>query len=296
MTRVPAPDGPITRRGRWVAAVLAVLLTTALTALPAHAAGYRFWGYYEQVEGAWAFHDEGPAATVPEDGAVEGWRFALAEDGDTRFPRDTPSHADVCGGAAVADGHKSVAVVVDHGRTVDAVAGETPPDPAAYCVVAAEDATGLELLETAVGEVRVDPSGLVCGVGGYPSAGCGDPVEEVPELALAPDPVVPIAVQDPVGGGAGDAEETTTAPATSEDTGAEGGDPEGEESAGEDTGAAAAEEDSDGGTLGLDALPFPWWWLLVVLLLALLLLVLLRRHRPEIEVRADGRASGDERR
>ena len=57
--------------------------------------------------------------------------------------------------------------------------------------VVADDATGADLLAD-VTEVRVDDSGLFCGLGGYPQQGCGGPVstpapagpEDNVELAL----------------------------------------------------------------------------------------------------------------
>ena len=62
-----------------IRAVFAVLLAAAFTALsvgPAHAAAYRFWGFYQLTDGQWAFAQKGSDQIVPKDGSVDGWRFA----------------------------------------------------------------------------------------------------------------------------------------------------------------------------------------------------------------------------
>ena len=83
--RVPCPACPDR-------AVIAVLLAAAFTALsvgPAHAAAYRFWGFYQLTDGQWAFAQKGSDQIVPKDGSVDGWRFAVADVNDVRFPRAT---------------------------------------------------------------------------------------------------------------------------------------------------------------------------------------------------------------
>ena len=184
------------RRGRTVVAALAALvigLATALvTAAPAAAESFRYWGYYTQDGSAWAFAQTGPADATPADGSVEGWRFAVADETSTRFPRATPDFEALCGATAAEDGTKRVGVVIDDGTTEDAPEGGEVPAAIGACAVVDVDASGADVL-AAVADLRLADSGLVCGIDGYPSEGCGDPVdgpapsgdEEPVELELA---------------------------------------------------------------------------------------------------------------
>ena len=151
-----------------------------LTALPpaAQAQGdvFRFWAYYQWSDGAWAFAPTGPAETQPTDGAVEGWRFAVAG-AEPRMPR-ADGHFDlICGGSEAGDGEKRVAVVIDFGTEADSVDGSQPPQAQGACAVVPEEATGADILAAAAGDVRLNEDGLTCGIAGYPATGCGDPVE-----------------------------------------------------------------------------------------------------------------------
>lgn len=253
---MPTPSPRPLRRGPAAFLVAAVLgLVTAVFApVAAHAAGYQFWGYYQLSDGEWGFAQEGPATTVPEDGSVDGWRFAVAADDDTRVPRAVPTFDDVCGDApAAGDGEKRVAVVVDFGRDVDAPEGETPPEPTAACVTAAADTSSQQLVTLLTEDVRTDTSGLICGLAGFPAQGCGDPVDEPTEEQLAPDEPVEIAVGAPVGGG-----DTTGEPTDDPET-TDGGDTTTEDDGpAETTEGAGAEETTgeedgtDGGTGGAE--------------------------------------------
>ena len=69
-----APTPPI----RVVLAAVVAACLSALTLAPAHAAAYRYWGFYQLTGGTWAYAQKGPDQTVPKDGAVDGWRFAVA--------------------------------------------------------------------------------------------------------------------------------------------------------------------------------------------------------------------------
>ena len=61
---------------------------SALTVAPAHAAAYRYWGFYQLTDGAWTFAQKGPATRPsPTDGSVDGWRYAVADEASTRYPR-----------------------------------------------------------------------------------------------------------------------------------------------------------------------------------------------------------------
>lgn len=183
---------PITHR-RSLRALLSVLLAGALgllTLAPAHAADYRFWGFYQLTDGAWAFAQKGPDQIVPKDGSVEGWRFAISDPNAARYPRAVLTFEQICGTTATESGHKRVGLVVDYGRAADAEGG-APPAPAAKCAVVGTDATSLDVLR-AIGQLRVE-KGLVCAVAGYPASGCGGEVKSVGAEAKAPDTPVSIA-------------------------------------------------------------------------------------------------------
>jgi hypothetical protein len=177
-----------------MAALLGVTLPSLLApAGAAHAASYRFWGYYQLTGSTWAFAQKSPADTKPKDGAVEGWRFAVGDEATPRFPRATPTFKDICGTTAVKAGTKRVGVVIDSGREADAEGGATPPAPLAECAVVDAGASGAEVLAT-VASVRLD-KGLTCAINGYPATGCGGEVAQVPAAAKAADTPVPIPVK-----------------------------------------------------------------------------------------------------
>lgn len=174
--------------------VLAALLAACLSALtiaPAHAAAYRFWGFYQLTDGAWTFAQKGSDQTVPADGSVDGWRFAVGDEAATRFPRAVLTFEQICGSTPAQDGKKRVGLVVDFGRSADSADGATPPEPRAVCAVVEKDASSTAVL-AAAGEVRAE-KGLVCGVAGYPATDCGGPVKEVSAAAKAADEPITIA-------------------------------------------------------------------------------------------------------
>jgi hypothetical protein len=173
-----------------LAAVIAACLS-ALTIAPAHAAAYRYWGFYQLSDGAWTFAQKGPDQTAPEDGSVDGWRFAVADEASTRYPRAVLTFDEICGTTPAEAGKKRVGLVVDFGRPADAADGATPPEPKALCAVVATDATSAVVLAEA-GDVRTE-KGLVCGVDGYPTSDCGGAVKEVSPEAKAADQPVTIA-------------------------------------------------------------------------------------------------------
>nr|WP_246220929.1 SCO2322 family protein [Phytoactinopolyspora mesophila] len=186
-----------------LAAIVALLLPIGL-ATSASADAFRFWGYYQWTDGEWAFAPTGPADTVPEEGAIEGWRFAVGGESATRFPRTGDVFDDICGAATASDGEKRVAVVLDYGTVEDAPDGEEPPEPRGDCAVVPEDASGADVL-TAVAQVRLD-EGLTCGIDGYPTSECGNAVDEA---APSGDEehvtlVLPSAADTDTGGDAGD--------------------------------------------------------------------------------------------
>ncbi|GMA39425.1 SCO2322 family protein [Mobilicoccus caccae] len=172
-----------------------VLLLTALFVVvaggTAQASSYRFWGYYPLVNGAWTFATTGPAQTAPADGAVEGWRYAVAGMEEPRFPRATPTFEQICGATPAAEGKKRVGVLLDYGRQADAADGAAPPpEPRTACAVVATDASGADVL-AAVASTRLE-AGVTCGVDGYPASGCSEEVATPPAAAVAADePVSP---------------------------------------------------------------------------------------------------------
>jgi hypothetical protein len=176
---------------RVVFAALVAACLCALTTAPAHAAAYRFWGFYQLTDGAWTFAQKGSDQTVPADGSVDGWRFAVADEASTRFPRAVLTFDQICGSTAAQDGKKRVGLVVDFGRSADSADGATPPEPKAVCAVVDKDATSTTVL-AAAGEVRAE-KGLVCGVAGYPASDCGGAVKTVSAEAKAPDEPITIA-------------------------------------------------------------------------------------------------------
>jgi hypothetical protein len=168
-----------------LATALGLLVALVLPTAAANAAAYRYWGYYQWDGSAWQFASKGPDQLKPADGSVEGWRFAVTTPESTRLPRVEVSFDEVCAETATEDGKKRVAVVIDYGRAADSEDASTPPEPVAKCASVDQAATGLEVLG-AVADVRGE-KGLVCGLDGYPEAGCGGEVKTVPAAAKAPD-------------------------------------------------------------------------------------------------------------
>lgn len=162
-------------------ALLSGLIGGATTA---SAATYQYWGYWQLSSGSWAFAPKGPAETVPADGSVEGWRWAVADESSSRTPRVSPTFEQLCAAVPAEAGKKRVGLVVDFGREAD---GDGAPVPTLLtrCVVLASTATGSDAL-AAAGAVRVD-KGLVCGIAGYPATGCGGPIAAPNAAQQAPD-------------------------------------------------------------------------------------------------------------
>ncbi|MBK8757202.1 MAG: hypothetical protein IPM08_08785 [Actinomycetales bacterium] len=175
--------------------VLALLALVAGPALVAQAANYQFWGYWQLTSGSWAFAQNGPDQTVPADGSVEGWRFAVDDGSGTRKPRVTPTFDQVCAATPAESGKKRVAVVIDAGREADGDGTAKPPAPVVGCAKVATTATGSQVL-AAVSTVRVD-KGMVCGINGYPAAGCGGEVATLSEAQKAADTPIAFATPTP---------------------------------------------------------------------------------------------------
>ena len=152
------------------------IIATVLAAGPAMAANdgpaYRYWAYWIAASGEWQFAPSGPAARAPQDGEVEGWRFAVTTAAGDQPPRADPSgaFASACGATAAAPGMKRIAIVIDPGTTTDAPPGQSPGAARMACALIPIDATSAIALGS-VSDVRAD-AGLVCGLDGYPSGEC----------------------------------------------------------------------------------------------------------------------------
>ncbi|EWT00583.1 hypothetical protein N865_14595 [Intrasporangium oryzae NRRL B-24470] len=184
----------ITRRVPFRVAFAALLAAAvaALTIAPAQAVAYRYWGFYQLDKGAWAFAQKGPDQTVPTDGSVEGWRFAVGDESSSRLPRAVLTFEALCASTPAQSGSKRVGLVVDFGRPADSADGTTtPPAAKATCAVVPAAATSTDVLRTA-GELRMD-KGLICAVAGYPATDCGGEVKELSAAAKAADTPIQIA-------------------------------------------------------------------------------------------------------
>ncbi|MER6469528.1 SCO2322 family protein [Streptomyces collinus] len=158
------------------AAVLAVLAVVT-GAAQAHAAGYRYWSFWERDGARWTYATQGPATARPDDGSVQGFRFAVSEDSaDASRPRGAADFASICAGTPARPGHKRVALVLDFGTPADAPSGETPPARRTACARVADDATAADALAAVAEPLRYDANALLCAIAGYPHKGCGEQV------------------------------------------------------------------------------------------------------------------------
>lgn len=172
---------------RATAALAAAVVVIALVAAPARAAAYRYWTYWQAPAGAtaWTFGMQGPGTSVPADGAVEGWSFAVSTESASAedAPGTSPDFAAICGSSPVQDGSKRVALVVDPGSAGWAPEGETPPEPITTCVVIESEATGYDVLRSAA-TVRTQ-DGLVCAIAEYPARECAAVLDDAEAAALS---------------------------------------------------------------------------------------------------------------
>ncbi len=152
-----------------------LLLLLPLAAAPAHAEdSYRYWSYWWGSQDSWQYAASGPADRALADGDVEGWLYLTsAEAVPTQRPATTPDFAGICGDTEAGAGEIRVAVVLDYGTDADVPQGDSMPEgdnPDTRCVTIAEGSTG-EQAVAAAADVRSE-QGAVCGVNGYPAAGC----------------------------------------------------------------------------------------------------------------------------
>ncbi|MER5718818.1 SCO2322 family protein [Streptomyces sp. NPDC002132] len=162
---------------RCAALALAALLWALAGPGQAHAAGYRYWSFWERTGDRWTYATQGPSTARPSDGDVQGFRFAVSADSaDASRPRGTASFAAICATTPPHDGGKRVALVIDVGTAADAPSGETPPRPRTACARVPEDASTAEALAAVAKPLRYDANALLCAISGYPKTGCGEQV------------------------------------------------------------------------------------------------------------------------
>ncbi|MEU8586763.1 SCO2322 family protein [Streptomyces sp. NPDC048664] len=167
----------IRRAGPALALLLAPALLVLLGGGPAHAAGYRYWSFWDRDGGHWTYATEGPSTARPDDGDVQGFRFAVSVDSkDATRPRGAADFAAICAGTPAHGGDKRVALVLDFGTAADAPSGERPPAPRTACARVPEDATTAEALASVAKPLRYDMNALLCAIAGYPEQGCGEQV------------------------------------------------------------------------------------------------------------------------
>ncbi|MGW2176776.1 SCO2322 family protein [Streptomyces sp. NPDC001732] len=155
-------------------AVLAVL-----GAGTAHATGYRYWSFWEGSGTGWTYATQGPSLVRPDDGTVQGFRFAVSEDSqDAAKPRRAPDFAKICAGTPARDGTKRIALVIDAGTAADAPSGQAPPAPRTACARVAPDASSAEALASVAEPLRYSSDAMLCGISGYPRSGCGEQVSD----------------------------------------------------------------------------------------------------------------------
>ncbi|MCI0385931.1 hypothetical protein LJ221_16765 [Streptomyces sp. CNQ085] len=161
-----------------LAGVFAAALSAAGTA-PAHAAGYRYWSFWEHDGGRWTYATQGPGTLRPEDGDVLGFRFAVSEDSaEADRPRGTGDFEEICDGAGAREGSKRIALSIDFGTRADAPGGERPPGGRTECAHVPEDGTAAEALAAVLRPLRYDSGSLLCAIAGYPRTGCGEQVSD----------------------------------------------------------------------------------------------------------------------
>jgi hypothetical protein len=169
--RTRASAGSLLRAAAMSALLLPALV--AVSASSADAASYRYWSFWTaNASGSWTYSNVGAASTRPNDGDVQGWRFAVSggASSSTITPRTAGSFDALCAGQPPVADKKRVGLVVDFGTRADAPPGEAPPTSRTFCVLAPVKASGAAVLLQALSVRTKD--GLVCGIDGYPRTEC----------------------------------------------------------------------------------------------------------------------------
>ncbi|MFI1253807.1 SCO2322 family protein [Streptomyces netropsis] len=162
---------------RAVGALLIAGFLAVLGAVPAQAAGYRYWSFWEHTGSGWAYATQGPSVLRPDDGDTVGFRFAVSEDSaHAAQPRDKGDFSAICAATPAKDGSKRVAVVLDFGTPEHAPGGQRPPERRTACAQVGEDASAGDALAAVAKPLRYNSSALLCAIVGYPKSGCGEQV------------------------------------------------------------------------------------------------------------------------
>lgn len=165
---------------RSAVALALAFLSLALVPAQAQAADYfRYWAFFDVEDGAYVASPVGIGESVPDDGAIQGYRWAAPADfNKPNLPRVDLAEVtfeDVCGSTEAVDGEKRVAVIIDYGVEEDAGDQELP-EPEAACAQVPTDATALQTLQD-VAEARTETGSfgpMLCGINGFPAQGCAD--------------------------------------------------------------------------------------------------------------------------
>ncbi|MEV5876742.1 SCO2322 family protein [Streptomyces sp. NPDC052101] len=162
---------------RAAGALCAALVLMAGAAGQAQATGYRYWSFWERDGGHWTYATQGPSSARPDDGAVEGFRFAVSADSaDASRPGGAADFGTICAATPARSGMKRVALVLDFGTPADAPSGERPPARRTACARVSADATAADALAAVAKPLRYDTNALLCAISGYPKEGCGEQV------------------------------------------------------------------------------------------------------------------------
>lgn len=216
--------------------LLVLACATLLAALslgpgPAQAENtYRYWSYWVGGD-SWTYSARGPGFRVPPPDGVEGWHFVVSpKDGSqASAPPVSSKYADLCPDQPPAEaGRKRIAVVIDPGPAGIAPVGDPVLNRSVTCTTAPASSTGLQALQE-VAQLRFHSSGLICGIGGFPSSECpGQSTVKRPSptpstrqpsapapitaTAPAPEPVAPDPVNTPLVGDPAPSVPTTPSP------------------------------------------------------------------------------------
>lgn len=124
----------------------------------------------------------GPTVDIS-DGAVEGWSFVFSSDDLPSMPPITkPSFAAICGKTKAETDTKRIGLVIEYGNPAWAPKGEKVQKPIVQCVTTAKTSQGIDVLAQVV-KVRTAPSGLICGLNGFPKKECGVEIPSPASLA-----------------------------------------------------------------------------------------------------------------
>lgn len=138
---------------------------------------YRYWSYWQGEAGSWQFAQVGVGSVAVADGQVQGWRFVTSGAAGSKglAPRVSPDFAQICAGIPAAPDVARVAVVIDFGDTADNPGAGAPPAPLVKCLKAAPGTSSAALMTDNL-DIR-SKDAFVCGINGWPAAGCGEPVD-----------------------------------------------------------------------------------------------------------------------